>query len=697
MWTKPLQEGGVVGDNRLAVAGDTYFEGSAYNNRYTNPIIMYGRLFYREPIALTGVASGDSVCVDLRTGQEIWRRDDLPTMSFGYYWDVQSVNQHGVYPAWLCTSGFARVFDMWTGENIVNVTGSASGFLVSGPVGEYLRYNIFSNGTTGYFLSVWNSSKMFTGTGYVSGSGNTLGFDTTTTSTSANVSQTTYVNGVATTTLTPVTTTTTSIIATQGKRYETLNWTMQGNAPAQNMSLPWRNTMTTTPTVLAVKYNDYMLCINGSRSSNSGVTQNTSGTIYTTMANWTYFKVNLNPDKGTIGDVLWWSPLITHLNDETITFGGFDPTAQVVTEVSRETQNIWGYSTKDADAGKLLWQTNEVNSLQQQNITSLDYFGNPYFPYYSTQTAYGNIYGLAYGGVLYCYNLTTGVRTWVNGNGHTPGNNTDTALSVPGYVPSYIQAVGSGVIYSVATQHTVVTPLSKGQTSRANDAYTGEEIWSLSDYTGSFSTFSYAMADGYNNWFNGYDNQIYTVGRGPSTMTVSAPNLAAASGQAVILSGSVYDVSAGTTQDEQAARFVQGVPCAADSIMSDWMGYVYQQKPLPTNFTGVDVNIIVLDSNNNYQNLGTVKTDYKGNYNLIWTPNIAGTYQVFASFAGTKGYWPSSATAAFTVMEPAVTASPVPTEAPSTVEQYFIPAIAGLFALVIVVLVVMVLMLRKRA
>ncbi len=51
------------------------------------------------------------------------------------------------------------------------------------------------------------------------------------------------------------------------------------------------------------------------------------------------------------------------------------------------------------------------------------------------------------------------------------------------------------------------------------------------------------MADGYSNWFNGYDNQIYTVGRGPSTMTVTAPNLAAASGQPVVIAGSVLDVS----------------------------------------------------------------------------------------------------------------------------------------------------------
>ena len=97
-------------------------------------------------------------------------------------------------------------------------------------------------------------------------------------------------------------------------------------------------------------------------------------------------------------------------------------------EVSKETQNIWGYGTDNTNEGALLWATNSVNAEQQQNITVLDYFGMPKYPYYATQPAYGNVYCLAYGGVLYCYNLTTGIRTWSNGNGETPGNNTDAGV-----------------------------------------------------------------------------------------------------------------------------------------------------------------------------------------------------------------------------------------------------------------------------
>lgn len=711
MWTKPLQEGGVVGGNRTSTLGDTYFEGSAYNNRYVNPIIMYGRLFYRDPVSFTGVSSGDSVCVDLRTGQEIWRRSDLPTISFGYTFDVQSTDQHGVYPAWLCTSNFAQVYDMYTGNNVFNVTGfPTSGFAVSGPVGEWMKYNLYNNATVGndYYLTLWNSSKMFNGEGYV-GTGNTMTPDQSTgnsRTTYAWVNTTTYINNVKTVTsenISTVTLGTTAVNASMSKRYEVLNATkLADGTVVQNMSIPWRNTMASAPTILAVKYNDYMICRNGTYPAISGATTNdtstnAAGNVYLQSANWTYFKVNLNPasTQYTLGQVIWWSPTITHLQNETITFGGFDPTAQVLIEVSKETQNIFGYSTKNADAGKLIWTTNSVNAVPQDVLTPLDYFGEPYFPYFATQTAYGNVYGISYGGILYCYNLTTGVRTWSNGNGHTTGNDTDVGIG-RGYYPQLLNAVGNGVIYTVAAQHTIVTPIYKGQMARAINATDGTEIWQISDYTGEFSSYSYAMADGYNNWFNGYDNQIYTVGRGSTAMTVSAPDLSAASEQAVIIHGSVFDTSAGTKQTALAQNFPSGVPVCSDAIMTEWMGYLYQQKPLPTDFKGVDVTISVVDSNNNFRTIGTATTDSTGAYSLTWQPNISGQYTVVASFAGTNGYWPASATTAFNVQQAHPTATPAPTQPPSMADQYFVPAIAGLFVFVAIIGVVIILVLRKR-
>ncbi len=107
MWTKSLQSGGVAGGNNFAIQGDTNFEGSAYNQRYTNPIIVNGKLYYTEPRSFTGVEGifsavktyGPTDCVDLQTGQMLWSRNDVPALSFALIWDVQDPNQHGVYPA----------------------------------------------------------------------------------------------------------------------------------------------------------------------------------------------------------------------------------------------------------------------------------------------------------------------------------------------------------------------------------------------------------------------------------------------------------------------------------------------------------------------------------------------------------------------------------------------------------------------
>jgi hypothetical protein len=127
------------------------------------------------------------------------------------------------------------------------------------------------------------------------------------------------------------------------------------------------------------------------------------------------------------------------------------------------------------------------------------------------------------------------------------------------------------------------------------------------------------------------------------------------------------------------------------------MGYVYQQKPLPTNFTGVPVTISVVDSNNNFRTIGTATTDATGMYTLTWTPDISGNFTVYANFAGTNGYWPSYAETSFVANSAHATTAPTATAAASVADTYFVPAIAGLFVLIIIVLALVALqMFRKR-
>jgi hypothetical protein len=82
---------------------------------------------------------------------------------------------------------------------------------------------------------------------------------------------------------------------------------------------------------------------------------------------------------------------------------------------------------------------------------------------------------------------------------------------------------------------------------------------------------------------------------------------------------------------------------------------------------------------------------------LNWKPDITGQYTVYASFAGSASYWPSHAVTSFAVDLAAATPAPTAEPIQSPADMYFVPAIAGLFVLIIVVAIVLaLLMLRKH-
>jgi outer membrane protein assembly factor BamB len=677
MWTKPLQSGGVVGSGTgLSIIGDTYFEGSAYIQRYTNPIIVNGKIYFSEPKSFSSGSGYMTTCVDLRTGEEIWSipAATLPQPAFAYIYDVQDYNQHGVFNAILFTSNFARAFDADTGEQLFNVTSvpSATAWAkVRGPSGEELRYVFTNQGTTSnpnWTLGQWNSSKLWL---Y---NGNTPAIDTTTTTTYALANTTYYENNVKLIRADNITTTVTQVLAniTSGlsNRYDWLT------------TVGWRNNMTSTPTIVYSIYDDMMLLQNGSLPSNAP-----SAFMGTLGFNpYSYVAINLNASRPgyKVGDILWTKTFDPPAGNLTVLLAGVDPVNRVFVENLRETTQFKGYSLDD---GHYMWTTNGQEPL--------DYYGSPASGSISNTFAYGNLYSSAYGGVVYCYDTKTGQVEWTYGNGGQ-GNNTDSGLEVPGPYPTFINAIGNDVVYLVTSEHTIETPLFKGALSRAINATTGAEIWTLNSYVGEFSANSYAIADGYATWFNGLDNQIYSVGRGPSSLTVSAPQTGITFGNSLIISGTVMDVSAGTQQNEQAVRFANGVPVSSDASMKDWMGYVYQQKPLPTNFTGVEVTVSVIDANGNYRVIGTTSTDIYGKYNLQWTPDITGQFYVYSTFAGTQGYWPSSSSAAFAVDAAAATPTPVPTQEPSAADLYFIPATIGVIIAIVVVGAVIALLVSKK-
>jgi hypothetical protein len=130
--------------------------------------------------------------------------------------------------------------------------------------------------------------------------------------------------------------------------------------------------------------------------------------------------------------------------------------------------------------------------------------------------------------------------------------------------------------------------------------------------------------------------------------------------------------------------------------MSDWMEYVYMQQSKPTNATGVEVVIEVLDPNTNYYEVGRATSDTSGMFSCVFTPEVPGEYTVIARFAGSESYWPSYAeTALYVESAPQPTPAPTPTPAPMT-DAYVLGVGAGAIVAIIVIGLVIILMLRKR-
>jgi outer membrane protein assembly factor BamB len=686
LWTKQTEDGGVVGGTDFKTAGETFNAGHQYQTRFPQQqIIMQGRLYYRESNWYSA-SPGDYVCVDLQTGQEIWRNASMAAIpTFGYYYGWDDMNQHGVVePSWLFADNYALGIHPRLGitnglglklNNVPAGTAEHSHNNVIGPDGEDLRYTIGGNATNGYFLTQWNSSRVFIS--QVSGNYQanvpiTPERPTDTPSTIMNWTGTAWTQIPRGTTTGSWTWNGTAWMYASSAAMTAATWTASTN-PSYDWNVTISPKFSTSPTIRATIFEDIMLVSNGSIPS---------APTYTIADSATFWALNLNPAKGLVGALLWGPitiPLINSDNQQ-LMYQAHDPVNGVFMFQQTPDMSWVGY---DIYTGAKLWNTISEGDL------------NPYAYYISStgynpegwSVAYGKLYSTGYVGIVFAYDTKTGDLLWKH--------ESPTYMEKFEYYTLMINAIADGKIYIGTHEHSADTPLFKGAKTQCLNATTGEPIWEMLGWANPYTT---QVADGVLTYWNNYDSQVYAVGKGPSQMTVSIADDVIASGSSVMIKGTVIDVSAGTKQKEQAARFPLGVPAVSDSSQSAWMEYVYMQKPRPMSTTGVPIALNVVDANGNYRQIGSTTSDADGFFAFNWKPDIDGQYTVYASFAGSESYWPSHAVTAFSVDAAAPTPSPTAEPVQSTADMYFVPATAGLFVLIIIVLALLVLMmLKKRA
>jgi hypothetical protein len=296
----------------------------------------------------------------------------------------------------------------------------------------------------------------------------------------------------------------------------------------------------------------------------------------------------------------------------------------------QEAMTWYGY---DINTGNKIWQTQPytVNGWGEYFTTIGD--GPAYY-------AYGNLYATSYDGVVHCYDMKTGAFKWA-----TPPVSSGTEGPYGNYPYFGTFVIADGKLFVGNGEHHPITPMIRGYSLHCFDAFSGQPVWDILGYFNNPE-----IADGYLvSVANQYDMQIYSFGKGQTATTVSASPGAVVAGSEVTVTGTIYDKSAGAPD---------GTPAVSKDSMTPFMEYLYMQQPMPASITGVQINLVAIDSSGVSTSIGTVTSDGTGFFATSWkVPDTAGVYKIVANFASDESYFGSSALTAVTVQTAASAAA----------------------------------------
>jgi hypothetical protein len=652
LWTRPHTIGGVVGGS----LGEHAFEcGDAYEGKWGGsfgggaPFISAGRLYYNR------VASSEDlveyVCTDVRTGEIIWIKTFLNNLTISFaqnmYWDTY--DYHGAYDyLWASGNSGTRnllglpssygnplcAFDSVTGEFSWAFYDLPSGSRSVGPKGEILYYSV---SLSGGYMTLWNSSAVISLR--ASTAVNSMGFG---------------------------------------------QWKAMGKI---------QNATSTCPVT-----HDTPLGING-YSWNISIPSGLEGSVR--EVNWgeSVKGTNVDIDDGELDD--WAFSLVcgeegTLLYNHHATFTGpgeeigasasayyldGDVEDHVVLLWESFSRRYWAYSFY---TGAQLWKSEDFEETAN---------GESYLNQYdrNTEIAYGNVYATGVSGIVYCYNFQEGL-IWTY---YVEDPYSEFLFNNNWW--QEIQYVTDGKIYMGHTEHSPIDPKPRDAPFICLNATTGELIWRANGmFRQTHWGGSSVIGDSVICCQDTYDQRVYAIGKGPSATTVSIQTDIITHGKASLVTGTVMDVSPGTSDIKITMRFPNGVPAVCDENMSDWMVYVYKQFERPADAVGVEVVISVLDPNNNCYEVARTTSDASGFFSAEFEPEVPGKYTVTATFEGSRSYYGSFAETALLV-EAAPEPTPIPTASPAPMTDTYVTGFGiGMIIAIVVIGLLIILMLRRR-
>ncbi len=645
LWTKPVAFGGLVGGEFGGTDTSNYYSTSQYEPKWA-PIIMNGIMYYElYPGASTYPAGW--VAIDLRTGQTLWTFNSTQTLRCGQLLQYVSPNQYG-------TTAY-----LWTTGNPLGASLSSTAVLTG------LTYNMYDAMTGNYILSITNGTSMSL---TEDSSGNLIGYFVNTTVTSKptlNMWNSTQAILYPTSQYTPGVT--------------VANWMLR---PSLGSLIDFgRGTVWTSilPTNIS----------NVSFPAPLSISTVNSGVVLLTAGNATYFNTGYQIEAGfdaNTGAQLWvTNRTLTPYTRVSVTTAGNG----IFVELQSATGVITGYNM---NTGILAW-----GPIQLSGNNGIFPVPNTYDSIggYQTVLANGVMYIMGFGGDMWAVNILTGNILWYTSTNTITGlAGSDTPYGV---WPLWVFSGGSVAdgVWFLNEGHEYSPPLFRGAQQLAINCSNGQLVWSINGFD---VTNGATIVDGVMTVLNAYDNQLYSYGKGPSSMTITAPDIGVSTSAQITIKGTVNDISAGTHQAAQAANYPNGLPCVSDASMSSFMETVYMQQPMPTNTTGVPITISVVDANGNYRQIGSTTSDASGSYAFSWTPDVPGMYTLIASFAGTESYYGSSAETHFyanTASTAPATATPTMSNLATTTDVLMYITVAAI-AIIIAIAIVGLLLFRKR-
>jgi hypothetical protein len=352
-----------------------------------------------------------------------------------------------------------------------------------------------------------------------------------------------------------------------------------------------------------------------------------------------------------------------------------------------DTLRYWAYSYA---TGEELWKSDDFD--MEGGFGGESYL-NQYTGTSSTtgRTIGPNRYQTGVSGIVYCYNATNGL-IWTY---HATDPYSEILWANDWWLGTPFEIADK--IYFGHLEHSPIDPMPRGAPFICLNATTGEELWRVNGmYRQSGWGGQPLLGSGVILTQDTYDQRTYCIGKGPTSTTVVAPDVAVPSGATAIVRGTVMDVSPGCSDVRVQLRFPYGVPAICDANMSEWMLYVYKQFARP-DAVGVNVTLTVLDSDGQVVDSAVVATDSRGCFSYEIVPEVAGEYSVKASFEGSNSYYGSFAVSSPFVVEAAAEPTAEPTATPvSVADLYFVPAVAGIVVALVVVGVLLTLLLLKK-